>query len=67
MSEVKEMQVMDICNLDKIKKEDMALIIIDQQNEFYYAEDDDTTILCPGVQDMTPNIIKVKEWCRRYR
>ena len=53
---------MAINNLWKIKKNNVALIIIDMQHDFIL---DGAPIECPGGRDIIPNIKKVKEWARQ--
>lgn len=52
---------MSISNLNKIKKEDCALIIIDMQNDFIA---EGAPIECPGGRDIIPNIQKAKAWAK---
>lgn len=50
---------MSINNIEKVKIEDCALIIIDMQNDFI---SEGAPIECPGGRDIIPNIVKFKEW-----
>lgn len=52
---------MSINNLNKIKKEDCALIIIDMQHDFISKG---APIECPGGRDIVSNIQKVKKWAK---
>lgn len=52
---------MSIINLDKIKIEDYALIIVDMQNDFIA---EGAPIECPGGREIVPNIKRVKSWAK---
>ncbi|MCL2367401.1 MAG: cysteine hydrolase [Oscillospiraceae bacterium] len=52
---------MAISNLDKIKKEQCVLVIIDMQNDFIA---EGAPIECKGGRAIIPNIQKMKAWAR---
>ncbi len=52
---------MSINNLNKIKKDDCALIIIDMQYDFIAKG---APIECPGGRDIIPNVQKLASWAR---
>jgi len=50
---------MSVDNLNKIRKENAVLLIIDMQNDFISAG---APIECPGGRDIIPNILNLKKW-----
>lgn len=52
---------MSINNLDKVKIQDCALIIVDMQNDFIA---EGAPIECPGGRAIVPNIKKLKAWAK---
>lgn len=53
---------MSINNLNKIKKDDCAVIIIDMQYDFIA---EGAPIECPGGRDIIPNVQKLASWARK--
>ncbi len=49
-------------NLEKIKKSDCLLLIIDMQNDFIA---EGAPIECPGGRDIILNIRKMKDWANK--
>ncbi len=52
---------MSINNLGKVKKEDLALIIVDMQNDFIL---EGAPIECPGGRDIIPNVQELRDWAK---
>lgn len=52
---------MSINNLDRVNKNDCALIIVDMQNDFI---SEGAPIECPGGRELIPNIQKLRGWAK---